>query len=45
MANIRGKEENDVKKKGFALILAAALLVVGVVGGTMAWLTDKTVRW
>lgn len=42
MANIRGKEENDVKKKGFALILAAALLVVGVVGGTMAWLTDKT---
>lgn len=31
-----------MKKKGFALILAAALLVVGVVGGTMAWLTDKT---
>lgn len=31
-----------MKKKGFALILAAALLVVGVIGGTMAWLTDKT---
>lgn len=31
-----------MKKKSIALILAAALLIVGVVSGTLAWLTDDT---
>ena len=31
-----------MKKKGLVLVLALALLVVGVVAGTLAWLTDKT---
>lgn len=31
-----------MKKKTLALVLALTLLVVGVVGGTLAWLTDQT---
>ena len=31
-----------MKKKGLALILALTLLVVGVVAGTLAWLTAKS---
>ena len=31
-----------MKKKTLALVLALALLVAGVVGGTLAWLTDQT---
>lgn len=31
-----------MKKKSFALLLAIAIVVVGVVAGTVAWLTDKT---
>ena len=31
-----------MKKKGLALVLALALLVIGVVGGTLAWLTAKS---
>ena len=31
-----------MKKKRTLLLLAVALIIVGVVGGTLAWLTDKT---
>lgn len=31
-----------MKKKSLALFLAIAIVVVGVVAGTVAWLTDKT---
>jgi len=31
-----------VKKKSLALVLALALMVVGAVGGTLAWLTAKS---
>lgn len=31
-----------MKKKTLALVLALSLLVAGVVGGTLAWLTDQT---
>lgn len=31
-----------MKKKGLALVLAVTLLVVGVVAGTLAWLTAKS---
>lgn len=31
-----------MKKKSLALVLALAMIVVCVVGGTLAWLTDKT---
>lgn len=31
-----------MKKKGLALVLALALLVIGVVGGTLAWLTSTS---
>ena len=31
-----------MKKKTLALVLALTLLVAGVVGGTLAWLTDQT---
>ena len=31
-----------MKKRGVALLLAIAIVVVGVVAGTVAWLTDKT---
>ncbi len=31
-----------MKKKGLALFLALTLLVVGVVAGTLAWLTAKS---
>ena len=31
-----------MKKKTLALVLALTLLVAGVVGGTLAWLTDRT---
>ena len=31
-----------MKKKSLALILAIAIVVVGVVAGTVAWLTDRT---
>ena len=31
-----------MKKKALALVLALTLLVAGVVGGTLAWLTDRT---
>ncbi len=31
-----------MKKKALALVLALTLLVAGVVGGTLAWLTDQT---
>ena len=31
-----------MKKKTLALVLALTLLVTGVVGGTLAWLTDQT---
>ena len=31
-----------MKKKSLALLLAIALVVVGVVAGTVAWLTDRT---
>ena len=31
-----------MKKKTLALFLALALVVVGIIGGTMAWLTDTT---
>ena len=31
-----------MKKKTLALFLALALVLGGVIGGTMAWLTDKT---
>lgn len=31
-----------MKKKSIALLLAIAIVVVGVVAGTLAWLTDKT---
>ena len=31
-----------MKKKGLALVLALALLVVGVVAGSLAWLTSKS---
>lgn len=31
-----------MKKKILALVLALTLLVAGVVGGTLAWLTDRT---
>ena len=31
-----------MKKKSLALLLAIALVVVGVVAGTVAWLTDQT---
>nr|MDY5756504.1 hypothetical protein [Eubacteriales bacterium] len=31
-----------MKKKGLALVLALTLLVVGVVAGTLAWLTAKS---
>lgn len=31
-----------MKKNTLALVLALALLVAGVVGGTLAWLTDQT---
>ena len=31
-----------MKKKSLALLLAIAIVVVGVVAGTLAWLTDKT---
>lgn len=31
-----------MKKKSVALVLALALVVVCIVGGTLAWLTDKT---
>ena len=31
-----------MKKKGLALVLALALMVVGAVGGTLAWLTAKS---
>lgn len=31
-----------MKKKSLALLLAIALVVVGAVAGTVAWLTDKT---
>lgn len=31
-----------MKKKSLALLLAIAIVVVGVVAGTVAWLTDKT---
>lgn len=33
-----------MKKKTLALVLALTLLVAGVVGGTLAWLTDQTVE-
>ena len=31
-----------MKKKSLALLLAIAIVVVGVVAGTVAWLTDRT---
>lgn len=31
-----------MKKKTLALFLALALVIVGIIGGTMAWLTDTT---
>lgn len=31
-----------MKKRSFALILSLALVLVCIVGGTLAWLTDKT---
>ena len=31
-----------MKKKSLALLLAIALVVVGAVAGTVAWLTDRT---
>ena len=31
-----------MKKKGLALVLALTLVVVGIVSGTLAWLTDKS---
>lgn len=31
-----------MKKKTLALVLALTLLVAGIVGGTLAWLTDQT---
>ena len=31
-----------MKKKSLALFLAIAIVVVGVVAGTVAWLTDRT---
>lgn len=31
-----------MKKKALALVLALTLLVAGIVGGTLAWLTDRT---
>lgn len=31
-----------MKKKTLALVLALTLLVAGIVGGTLAWLTDRT---
>ena len=31
-----------MKKKGLALVLALALMVVGAVAGTLAWLTAKS---
>ena len=31
-----------MKKKTLALFLALALVLVGIIGGTMAWLTDTT---
>lgn len=31
-----------MKKKALALVLALTLLVAGIVGGTLAWLTDQT---
>ena len=31
-----------MKKKGLALILALTLLTVGIVAGTLAWLTAKS---
>ena len=31
-----------MKKKTLALLLALVLLAGGVIGGTLAWLTDKT---
>ena len=31
-----------MKKKTLALVLALTLLVAGVIGGTLAWLTDQT---
>ena len=42
MAKTLGKEGNDVKKKGLALVLALTLLVVSAVAGTLAWLTAKS---
>lgn len=33
-----------MKKKTLALVLALTLLVAGVVGGTLAWLTDQTAK-
>ena len=31
-----------MKKKSLALLLAIAIVVVGAVAGTVAWLTDRT---
>ena len=42
MAKTLGKEGNDVKKKGLALVLALTLLVISAVAGTLAWLTAKS---
>lgn len=42
MAKTLGKEGNDVKKKGLALVLALTLLVVSAVAGTLAWLTAES---
>ena len=33
-----------MKKKGLALVLALTLLVTGIVGGTLAWLTDESAK-
>lgn len=38
----KNKEDHNMKRKTFALALAAVLLVGAAVGGTLAWLTDKT---
>lgn len=36
------KGRSEYEKKTLALVLALTLLVAGVVGGTLAWLTDQT---
>jgi predicted ribosomally synthesized peptide with SipW-like signal peptide len=40
--NVRRKGETDMKKKRVTLLVALALLVVSIVAGTLAWLTDTT---